>query len=181
MEARLKGLGNAKAGAEKDLKNKKQALKKLQGPQARKARGGARLGTSGAARVEAQKPTAKLAQKGKGGREIPPETIKTARQAVDAARVALSRIDSAYQGQSKKIRALSAKIEAMGSCTRVHALLACSVEDDNKQERVILVDRDKNASKNIWHLGRRFLEGHARPTAFSPQHQNGSYVAVRTR
>ena len=79
----------------------------------------------------------------------PREFVTRARQALDQARVMLSRIDTLYQEQEqeqeKKTNVLKAKLEAMRRWAKVHSLLACSVEDENKQQHVIIVDSDKKA------------------------------------
>jgi hypothetical protein len=105
MEARLKKLDRTRAEAAKELMKKKEALKKLQGCQARATRDESHPTRRSAVRSEAAKSSVMMAQKltnerkGNEAREVsnPREFVTRARQALDQARVMLSRIDTLYQ------------------------------------------------------------------------------------
>lgn len=108
------------------------------------------------------------------------KTVAKAKRAVPEKRNELRIARRDLQHTNSALKALSARIEQVRGkkeaaekgerrSTTVHALLACHQHDS---ERVVIVDRDRNAAKNLWHLGRLFLEGAGRPLAFSRQATN---------
>lgn len=93
--------------------------------------------------------------------------LEKARRSLDKARLKLARIKEAITAQKRKIEETSAKWAKLEAPTRteLYGLLACSIQQDGK---LVFVDRDRNASKNLWHLGRLYLDHDGkRPKAFS--------------